>query len=91
MLCCGQGWPFCSAFSSGCSVGCRQPSSGEKLNLLIRCGGMDLTSAVHYGMAPFVPSRSGCLYGVFLIANVFVSQEAQMNVELAEGLQDTSD
>lgn len=93
MLCCGQGWPFCSAFSSGCSAGCRQPNSGEKPSLPSAggWGGVDLTSAVHYSMAVLVPFRSGCLSRGFLISNLFVSQEVQMNVGLAEGLQDTSD
>lgn len=54
-------------------------------------GGVDLTSAVHYSMAVLVPFRSGCLSRGFLISNLFVSQEVQMNVGLAEGLQDTSD
>lgn len=58
---------------------------------LLGGGGVDLTSAVHYSMAVLVPFRSGCLSRGFLISNLFVSQEVQMNVGLAEGLQDTSD
>jgi len=46
---------------------------------------------MHYGMAVLVPARSGHLSSVFLVSNLFVSQEVQMNVWLAEGLQDTSD
>lgn len=49
------------------------------------------TCTVHYGMAALVPFRSGHLSGVFLISDLFVSQEVQMNVGLAEGPQDTSD
>lgn len=68
MLCCGQRWPFCSAFSSGCPAGCRQPISRENLGSLVCSGGTDLTPVVHYDVAELVPLRSERLSRVFLIA-----------------------
>lgn len=75
-----QGWPFCSAFSSRCSAGCRQPTSGLKLSLLVCVWGIPpLQCSVAWQL-------SHCLGQVLLISNPLVSHEVQMNRGLAEGL-----
>lgn len=82
-------WPwllFCSAFLPGCSAGCRQPRSGEKLSSWVCCVWESLLHS-----APWCGSACTTQVRAFLISNLLVSQEVQVNVGLAEGLQDTSD